>query len=600
MAGHGKGPLRIAIEDFFKTYVSDHFDAWMASRLEIAEEHLVDTYKAVFERIAPGVEFPKEIEQYLDFIFEPTHQGGMAALAGFGTQLGMSAASSLLAPLMRLMNYGMDRYLATARVDPSTAYPMSWRYPELGDRILDDLEDLGWPEHMKDVWEGMLRPRVSDGDLISLWRRGELSNTDMRTEFSARGWNEEGINSLVTLTDIIPNVGDLIRMAVREAFNPELVEKFQYGLDFPTGVVEFAEAQGLSEEWVKRYWYSHWELPSVSAGYAMYHRLRPGLTDNPFDEDDLDSLLKTADIPPYFRKRLIEISHPVYTRVDVRRMYQAGVLSGDEVLSAYKDLGYDDEKAQNLTDFAIQDASTAEKELTKSIIEQAYKRKTINRSEAESNLQSLGYSAAQADFILAIIDASLSADIQDDEIENTRYLFVENELDDSGVYTALGTLNLPSEQIAHLIGVWTLERRKKIVLPSRADLEGWYKRSIIDDSQLLEGLTKRKYKPEDIELYMLEIDQEVADTASQDAERAQREQERLNDATLKTTFQVAKAAVNVEIAQAKLQAADIKLALHDIEDADQISDAKLELLQIANYIAEERVLKAQIRLAEVE
>ena len=152
-------------------------------------------------------------------------------------------------------------------------------------------------------------------------------------------------------------------MAVREAWNDEVAERFDYDQGIELLPSEPFEAQGLSMDWVKRYWRAHWVLPSVTAGDQMLHRLRPGTTDNPFTNDDLRTLLRTADISPFFIERMIEISFATYTRVDLRRMFKAGVLTEDEVYQGYLDIGYDEAKARNLSDFAILDARENERDL---------------------------------------------------------------------------------------------------------------------------------------------------------------------------------------------------------------------------------------------
>ena len=71
------------------------------------------------------------------------------------------------------------------------------------------------------------------------------------------------------------------------------------------------------------------------------------------DEPKLRQLMAAQDIIPGWRDELIAISYRPYTRVDIRRMHDVGVLDEDEVYEAYQDIGYNDEKARTLTDFTI-------------------------------------------------------------------------------------------------------------------------------------------------------------------------------------------------------------------------------------------------------
>ena len=338
----------------------------------------------------------------------------------------------------------------------------------------------------------------------------------------------------------------------------------------------------------------------------MMHRLRPGKTDNPFSIDDLQTLLRTADISPFFIDRLIEISFAPYTRVDLRRMYKAGVLNEDQVYQGYLDIGYDEEKARNLADFAILDARGKERDLTKGLIVSAYKRGTIERSEAISGLVDLRYTALDAEFIITIADAELAKKTTDAQLDRVEFLYMEGEIDEGGVYTELGPLNLPGDQVQGLIIQWEISKRKKRTLPSRADLEGFYRNDLIDLGALQSGLSKRRIADEDITLFINQLDLEIADAAAKEAERAQVAQERIEAAVTKTVYQTEKAALDVMIADANREIADIKLVLNQARISIQIRqqlDASEELrVQRSNLkvqVAADKVRIEELKLSLV-
>ncbi|MBW2638419.1 MAG: hypothetical protein JRC86_13080, partial [Deltaproteobacteria bacterium] len=132
-------------------------------------------------------------------------------------------------------------------------------------------------------------------------------------------------------------------------------------------------------------------------GYEMLHR---GL----ISEKELDTLLKTADYPAFWRKRLMLLSYSPYTRVDVRRMYQMGILSKEQVFKAYKDIGYDDEHAENLTKFTVAGASTSERDLTKSEILKGYRYKLLDAAETKDALIKMGYDETEAEYYITLED----------------------------------------------------------------------------------------------------------------------------------------------------------------------------------------------------
>jgi len=271
--------------------------------------------------------------------------------------------------------------------------------------VLDELAMWGYTHDRKMTLIESARPLPSPGAIQALYLRGLISEGEHDQLLGYHGYSKEHIAQIKALYDMIPPVSDIIRMAVREAFSPEVAQKFGQYEDFPQEVAVWAKKQGLSEEWAKRYWAAHWELPSAQMGYEMLHR---GI----ISEDELKLLLRALDVMPFWREKLIKMSYAPYTRVDVRRMYQLGVLSKEDVIRAYRDLGYDEEKARHLTEFTVRYyASETEEELeevrqlSRTVYVQAYQRGIITRNEALARIADLGYAAEDAELLLKLADA---------------------------------------------------------------------------------------------------------------------------------------------------------------------------------------------------
>lgn len=181
-------------------------------------------------------------------------------------------------------------------------------------------------------------------ETIAFWRRGIISEEEMLQGLAAAGLAQEWVEPMLSGSEYIPPVQDLITMAVREAFTPDIAERFGQYQDVPEALLTWTEKQGMSPEWARAYWAAHWGLPSVQMGYEMLHR-------GVITPEELNLLLRAQDVMPWWRDKLIAISYSPLTRVDVRRMHKLGVLSEEQVLRAYKDLGYNETNAQNLTEF---------------------------------------------------------------------------------------------------------------------------------------------------------------------------------------------------------------------------------------------------------
>lgn len=221
------------------------------------------------------------------------------------------------------------------------------------------------------------------------------------------GYSEQDIAALFALSERLPSPADLVRFGVREVFTPEIAERFGQFDDFPSAFPIEMARQGYTQQSSLNYWAAHWDLPSVSQGFEMLHR-------GVIDESDVRLLLRALDVMPFWREKLIQISYHPIARVDLRRLYQKGVITEAELEAGYRALGYNAENARRLTDWtkiayprAGEGPSEDLRALTVSIIKQAYVRRLIDRSETLDKLLALEYSEEDADLTIAIWDFDL-------------------------------------------------------------------------------------------------------------------------------------------------------------------------------------------------
>ncbi|OGO08499.1 MAG: hypothetical protein A2Y61_03950 [Chloroflexi bacterium RBG_13_60_13] len=240
--------------------------------------------------------------------------------------------------------------------------------------------------------------------------RGFIDEATADRHLSRQGYSGDAKRALLELRNLLPSPSDLIRMAVREVFNPALREALTLEAEYPEAFTPFARQLGYSEEWALNYWCAHWDLPSVSQGMEMLHR-------GEIEMPELENLIKALDYAPVWRQPLINIAYNPITRVDLRRLYKLEIITEEQVFQGYKDLGYNDERARWLTDFTKQyanpdDASQLDDltDLAASTIRASYRRHVISRDEALDKLVDTGMTEDLADFYLAIDDAQLALD----------------------------------------------------------------------------------------------------------------------------------------------------------------------------------------------
>jgi len=358
------------------------------------------------------------------------------------------------------------------------------------------------PEKTGEVREAMQRGGLSEADIDlmflasyrlytemdirTLWLRGVLDDDKMYMRMRELGYTDTRITEIIQGWTVIPGPMDLLTMVAHEAFEPDAIALMGLADEFPEEQVQWLEKQGVSRDWALRYWYSHWQQPSVQMGYEMLHR-------GVIDEETLDMLYRTVEIPPFWRDKLTKIAYSPYTRVDVRRMHDMGVLNDEELMRSYMDLGYDEEHSLNMMKFTIAYNRENDRELTKAQIISGYVDKLLTREEATELLLDLDYSIAQTEYLLILEDYKETKELQDMMLKNIQGRFETNFLTEFEARDKLGQLNLSALKIDALIEKWKLTLFKDVKLPSRTDLDKLYQNDIINEETWRAEMNKIGY-----------------------------------------------------------------------------------------------------------
>jgi len=157
--------------------------------------------------------------------------------------------------------------------------------------------------------------------------------------FIQRYWNKQYLPNL-------PGYQDMIGIYVREGY---LEEKW---VEIPPEFLEFMKELGYSEAWTNRLWGKHWVLPGVNLLYEMFHK-------KIITYDVMVQMLKYHDFEPVWRDRLIANAWSLIPRVDLRRGYAWGIISGEELQTRYERLGFNPEDAVAMTGIAKRYGLTA-------------------------------------------------------------------------------------------------------------------------------------------------------------------------------------------------------------------------------------------------
>jgi len=357
------------------------------------------------------------------------------------------------------------------------------------------------------------RPTLLDtSSSIDAWRRGRISEKELNTKLSELGYTDFDIGVLKTLAWYIPNAPDIIRFMVREVYDPFAVREWEmdkYFDELYDSAEDDSNKAGIDKDTLRKYWRAHWVLPSLTMGYEMLHR-------GVISKDELERLMRMQDIMPGWIDKLISISYVPYTRVDVRRMHKLGVISDDELIRAYKDLGYDDEHAKRLAEFTIKYNADPEetektgtdkqieefKNLSRSDVLRGYRLGIIEETDARDMLRDIGYSDDAIEYYISRENYLKEEETVDKLIKLYHEGYIKGIYDKTNMIEIFGRLNLPSSYQQYLLSLWDLEILVKTNLPTKSEILGWYKKGLIDEDIARRELRKHKYSEEYINWYI--------------------------------------------------------------------------------------------------
>lgn len=159
-------------------------------------------------------------------------------------------------------------------------------------------------------------------ELLELRNRDAITEAELTDGIKWSGLSIAFREPIKELRHALAPPSDLIRMAVREAFNPALREALDLDAEFPPTFATRAAKLGISRELAGDYWAAHWELPSFEQGAEMLHRRQ-------LTPDQFDDLLKALDYAPTWRAKLRTIAQRIPPISDMIRFAVREVYSPD-------------------------------------------------------------------------------------------------------------------------------------------------------------------------------------------------------------------------------------------------------------------------------
>ena len=432
--------------------------------------------------------------------------GGTVSLVGFGPGIGDIVT--------RRLNELFQAKLLTPDI-LITAYRRGILTKE---QYIREMTKLGYNDEKALISLDSSQNGLNLGEIMTLYYRfkDRQSKPDwmgeiwLKRRLSESGYNLDREPEILEANRNVPTLQDTIVFAVRDVFEPEQVNAAGLLDGLPDTFVVEAQERGLSIEDAQKYWAAHWQLPSLTSVYEMYHRFYPGSGHSAsFTEADMDVFFNLADIAPGYRARLKELSYNPLTRVDIRRMYTMGQYGEGEaarpgLIRDYRMLGYSPQDANRLATFTLRSYSSQKKKLTTAQILKFYVNNLWgeeSRTTAIEKLKEGGYSNELAINLLDFQDRLILTGEEQKRIESIREQWINGTLEtEAELHTKLMEIPVENAKAQALIKEFKSEKEKRVSRLSRNEYDEMYRDGAINESQYKRFLRNLGYPSEDIKL----------------------------------------------------------------------------------------------------
>jgi len=511
-------PIAEAINNFIKDFANT-----LKEGVIMIIKHLEVEFKPDIDRIIPKELMEHDIFKKWKSYIEKEAGSKPIALAPILAYLGTTVAGVGIG--MGLGGFGrniqnfFNSQLTPTPLNPAECAYFLNRFPTDTDKVEGWLKANGYAEDLHYTLLQMYKPKLAIGDIVRARLRGVIDDKQFEYLLSEHGLSKRDIDYLKQIMYDYPTPTDFIRFAVREVFTDDKETQEALSAEFPEDIVEYAERAGLKREHLEWYWKAHWDLPSPTQVYEMLHRLNPDVLKvrgSAYKEMGLDmsklettietvkTFLKQADYDLRWRDRLVAISYAPLTRVDLRRIYELGLIGDEELLARLMEVGYTKKDAELMVEFYKTFRQEEVRLWTKTEIKNLLYYGLVNESEAVVLLKRIGYTEEDAKTLVELWKAKLAEKDMRETQKYVRDAYSLGTITRAEAEKRLRDVGLSEETINIVLDKEDARRLSSVKLPSASTVVKWLKNGIITESEAKKILEEINVKKDYIPYYIAE------------------------------------------------------------------------------------------------
>lgn len=504
-----------------------------------------------------------------------------------------ASVNLILLPLVDLVDRLIAAEFATSGLSADEAVSL-WRARAIGEahaRAIVGLTNTDWTQATLASW--LRRESLSAAQVVELARRVGLGNDDLTARLAQVGlWSDDDRDGSLTLYDRVPAYPEAMALDVRGVLDEGLAVK--RGLDngfvawWNSSLGQAAFSQGISAEWAQRQWRAHWSTTGAGEAAVWVQRLRPGSVPEEawYTLEDFKVDLRLSGATDYQINRAVRVVFRPLPFRQIQRLRDTGLLTELDAEGSFQDAGFSHENAVKLakqtTIQRSRDLAAQGHGLTVAEIVNLVEGFLMTKDEAVKAYSDLGYDQDTALAGVKAAEYRRGLGIQKRNIEAIHHAYVTGAYNPAEAIAALVKSSFDGGRAQLTVEAWTVEKDARRHVATLGELATWYKDGLIGTAGYLVRLMNLGYSYPDAVRLIRQTQIRMAEAAHAEALR---ELHQVATAALAHARQVSAAAKLLAAQRAHAQRVKVEVVTAEQHEAFRVQEAALKKA-VADHLAE--------------
>lgn len=459
-----------------------HKDAFITAWMERAERELAPVVQTMLGHLADNPAMPQRIRDTIKRGITPTHQVDfllnlLLSVAAAVTQLGAFTAPVAQSEVNALWSQHTTMPLP-ANIAALAALRGAVDYPTAAELAAE----TGFGSSQFDyLYQSQIAPPPVES-LLTMWRRGLISQASVVTGLTRLGVDVTWQDALLALKVGPPSAADAILGAVQNHLDAGTAQSIvaENGID-PSNYAWLYQNAGRP--------------PGPMEMLSAWNRGVAGV-----DQSVVEQSVRESDIKDKYVPVIVGLREHLLPQKTVVAGVHQGVITDTEALAMLLKLGISATNAGYLIAEGHNLKTATHKNVAAGMIEAAYEDGSLARADAQSHLVALGYLAADADFILNLVDTKWAASLHAATVSKIRAEYTTGHLTRTVASSELDTAGVTAPHRDAYLAQWDIVKATPSRTLTEAQASNAYRRLLISQAEFTARLAAMGYNATDVAL----------------------------------------------------------------------------------------------------